>query len=513
MSNRKFEMYEIRTILIRMRSGDSDRCLAKAGLIGRRKAGELRQLAQHLGWLNSSIPLPDNAVLAQSLHTNKSRPKQQISLVEPYRDQVQSWVNQGVQGTTIHQALIRNYQFTGSYESVIRFVRTLKSTMPIPTVILDFAPGEAAQVDFGFGPKLVDLRTGEVLKSWFFVMTLAFSRHQYAEIVLNQKVETWLECHRRAFEFFNSVPRRLIIDNAKCAITKACYYDPVVQRAYGEYAEGYGFKIDPCPPNDPQKKGRVESGIKYVKRNFLPTRHFTDIHDANRQLMSWVLEIAGNRIHGTTKEKPLTLFAAEKPLLQPLPDNPPELATWAKVKVHRDGHVQFEKCLYSVPFRLMGQSLWLKASPLMIRIFKDHRLIATHSRLFKAGARHTLDDHLPPNALAFKLKTPTWCRHQAEKVGPACLELITVLFADRVQHNLRAAQGILSLEKQYGAARLNTACQRALDFNNPRYGTVKDILKKGLDAQPYQEKAFDELANCYTGGGKYSRNTHDLFKH
>ena len=96
------------------------------------------------------------------------------------------------------------------------------------------------------------------------------------------------------------------------------------------------------------------------------------------------------------KEKLLTLFATEKPLLQPLPDNPPELVSWAKVKVHRDGHVQYEKCLYSVPFRLMGQTLWLKASPLMIRIFNDHQLVATHARLFKAGSKHTLDDHLPP---------------------------------------------------------------------------------------------------------------------
>ena len=142
----------------------------------------------------------------------KIKPARQPSLVEPYRDQVQKWVNQGIQGSTIHQALIRNHQFTGSYDSVIRFVRRLKSASPKPTVKLDFAPGEAAQVDFGFGPKLVDRRTGEDLKSWFFVMTLAFSRHQYAELVLNQKVETWLECHRHAFEFFGGVPSRLIYD-------------------------------------------------------------------------------------------------------------------------------------------------------------------------------------------------------------------------------------------------------------------------------------------------------------
>ena len=513
MSNRRFEMFEIRMILVRMRRGDSDRRLSKAGLIGRRKAGELRQLAEHNGWLDTTTPLPDQQTLSQTMASPVSPILSSKSLVEPYRDQVQTWVSQGIQSTTIHQALVRNHGFTGSYDSVIRFTRTLKTILPKPTVKLDFAPGEVAQVDFGFGPKLVDPRTGEEIKSWFFLMTLAFSRHQYAELVLDQKVETWLECHRKALEFFGGVPARLIIDNAKCAITKACYYDPVVQRAYGEYAEGYGFVIDPCPPNDPQKKGRVESGVKYIKRNFLPTRTFIDIHDANRQLMNWVLEFAGNRIHGTTKQKPLTLFATEKPLLQPLPDNPPELASWTKVKVHRDAHVQFDKCLYSVPFRLMGQSLWLKASPLMVRVYQDHHLIATHPRLFITGSRHTCDDHLPPDALVYKMRNPTWCRHQAEKVGPACAELITFLFADRVLHNLRAAQGILSLEKQYGAARLNAACQRALDFSNPRYGTVKSILKKGLDVQPYPEQAFDELSQCYTGSGKYTRKPQDLFKH
>ncbi len=90
-------------------------------------------------------------------------------------------------------------------------------------------------------------------------MTLCWSRHQYAEFVRDQTVATWLGCHRRAFESFSGVPSRVIIDNAKCAITKACVYEPDVQRAYAECAEGYAFKIDPCPPRDPQKKGIVEA--------------------------------------------------------------------------------------------------------------------------------------------------------------------------------------------------------------------------------------------------------------
>jgi len=137
---------------------------------------------------------------------------------------------------------------------------------------LTFKPAEAAQIDFGAGPPITDVYTGEIFKTWFFVMTLCWSRHQYAEFVRDQTVATWLGCHRRAFESFSGVPSRAIIDNAKCAITKACVHEPAVQRAYAECAGGYGFKIDPCPPRDPQKKGIVEAGVKYIKGNFLPLR-------------------------------------------------------------------------------------------------------------------------------------------------------------------------------------------------------------------------------------------------
>jgi hypothetical protein len=260
-------------------------------------------------------------------------------------------------------------------------------------------------------------------------------------------------------------------------------------------------------------KGRVESGVKYVKRNFLPLRTFRDLTDANRQLQQWVLEEAGNRIHGSTYEKPLTRFATEQGLLTPLPDCPPEPATWARVKVHRDAHVQFEKCLYSVPFRLMGQTLWLKATAATVRIYKDHQLLATHPRLFKPGSRSTIDDHMPPEALAYKMRDPQWCLKQAQDIGIACHTLIEHLFADKVMTNLRGAQGVVGLKHKYGPARVEAACQRALDFDNARYGTVKTILKKGLDGLPTPEQTFDSLADSYTGHGRFCRPTHTLLKH
>jgi len=168
----------------------------------------------------------------------------------------------------IHAALVREHGFTGHYSSVRRLIAAVARELPPDTTVrLTFDPGDAAQVDFGAGPELVDLATGQLRRTWAFVMTLAFSRHQYVEFVWDQSVRTWLACHQRAFEWFGAVPARLIIENAKCAITRACARDPEVQRAYAECAEGYGFRIDACPPRDPQKKGIVEAGVKYVKGN------------------------------------------------------------------------------------------------------------------------------------------------------------------------------------------------------------------------------------------------------
>jgi transposase len=501
-------MYEYRQILVRMRLGESDRELAKAGLIGRRKAGRLREIAQAHGWLDASRPLPEDAQLAVALAAPRAQPPVPSSIA-PYAEQVAAWHEQRIAGTTIYRALARNHGYHGSYSAVRRFLQGLAAAHPVATTVLDFSPAEAAQLDFGAGPELIDLDTGEVRSSWVFVMTLCFSRHQYAEIVWRQDVATWLACHRRAFEWFGGVVGRLIIDNPKCAITRACAREPEVQRAYAECAEGYGFKIDALPPREPKKKGRVEAGVKYVKRSFLPLRPFRDITDANRQLHAWIMGEAGNRIHGSTRQAPLTLFAeVEKSLLQPLPDVPPVLATWNRLKVHGNAHVQFEKCLYSVPFRLVRQTLWLKASDATVELYREHELVAVHPRLRVPGQRSTVNDHLPPEALAYKLADPQWCLKQAALVGPHCRALIERLFAHRVLDNLRAAQGVVRMAKRFGAARLEAACQRALAFDSPRYRTVKHILEKGLDqaAQP----DLPALAPVYTGEARFLRDTTKL---
>ena len=512
MAKRRFEMYHYRQALVRMRLGDSDRQIAKSGLMGRRVSATVRGEAAARGWLDTDQPLPPDEELASVFDAPKKQRARQSSSLEPHREQITSWYEDGVQGTTIHHALKRRHGFTGSYSAVRRFLQNLADTTPRVTTVLEFAPGDTAQVDFGQGPQITDVYTGEQFKTWFFIMTLAWSRHQYAELVRDQSVETWLGCHRRAFEHFSGVPARILIDNPKCAITKACYYDPQVQRSYADYAEGYGFLIAPCPVADPKKKGRVESGVKYAKNNFMPLREFRDLVDANAQLMQWVMGQAGNRVHGTTRTAPLTRFAdTEREILKPLPSQTPECARWTTGKLHPDCHVQVEKCRYSAPWRLVGQVLDIRLSETTVRIYQAHELKAVHPRGRGPGYRHTIDDHLPPDAVAYKMRTPQWCLKQAAAAGPHCLRLVERLFEHRVLDKLRAAQGVINLIKRYGPARTDAACQRALYFDNVQYRSVRIILENALDQIVDTEQAFDSLSDAYTGGAKFGRDTKDLF--
>jgi len=498
-------MFQYRQVLVRLRAGDSERDIARARLMGRQKLALVRAVAEEHGWLDPAVDLPDDTVLAAAFR-GEHRASTTVSSVEPWRDLVAQWQAAGVQGKAIHAALCRQHGFRGSYSSVARLLVALRGERPVDvTVRLSFEPGDAAQVDFGAGPMLTH-PDGQPRRTWAFVMTLAHSRHQYVEFVWDQTVATWLGCHRRAFEWFAGVPARLIIDNAKCAITRACARDPLVQRAYAECAEGYGFKIDACPPHDPQKKGIVEAGVKYVKGNFLPTRSFRDLADLNAQVRVWVMDEAGQRVHGTTRVRPLALFELERAWLQPLPAVAPDLGSWHRVSVHRDCHVQFERVLYSAPFTLAGKTLWLRATDAAVALFDDFRHVVTHPRGRRPGERITVRDHLPPHAQAFFAHDRAWCAAQAGEIGPACVRLIQELLSDHIVERLRAAQGVIALARQYGAARVEVACARALAHDSPHYRTVKTILATGADRLP----APAEIAPVYAGA-RFVRDAASLF--
>lgn len=451
--------------------------------VSRKTVAKYREWADREGVLAG--PLPEVADLQARLNRTlpPAPPPRTVSSVEPHRARVVELRRKGVECRAILNRLREESGFRGSYGAVYRFVRALEPATPEAFVRVETPPGDEAQVDFGYAGAMLDPRDRVLRRAWAFVMTLSFSRHQYAEFVFDQEVGTWLRCHRNAFEWFGGVPRRIVPDNLKAAIVKAVLYDPVVQRAYRECAEHYGFLISPCRPRTPEHKGKVEQGgVHYLKRNFLAGRAFRDRSEANEKGLLWCIETAGRRIHGTTREEPLKRFdEVERAALLPLPAAPYAMAIWKKAKLHPDCHVVFEGSFYSAPHRLIGRHLWVRAADSGVTLFFEHEPLASHPRARRPGQRFTLNDHLPPSKVAGLMATPVFCLKRAAEIGPHAADLVGRLLGERPLDRLRTALAILRLAHKYSPRRLEAACQRALRFDETGYGAVKRILIKGLD--------------------------------
>lgn len=473
----------IQEIIRRLRAGQSDRAIHQDMDIHRKTIRRYRQWTMEQNLLEGEMP--DLEKLQELLKATfpQAKPPQNVSSVEPYREIVERLREEGVEAKAIYERL-RERGYEGHYQSVWRFVRRLEGTTSKATVRVERPPGEEAQVDFGYAGKMIDPATDKERRSWAFVMTLSYSRHQYVEFVFDQKVGTWLECHRHAFEFFEGVPQRVVIDNLKAAIIRACWDDPQVQQSYRECAEHYGFLISPNRPRTPRHKGKVEQGgVHYVKRNFLGGREVTDITKANRDGREWCMTTAGERIHGTTKEQPLARFVADQEQLQPLPGTPYDMGEWKLLKLHRDCHVVFQGSYYSAPFTYIGQQLRVRGGNKQVRLYTmDYQLVATHERAEQPGVRRTHPRHLPPEKLPGWLLNRDACREEAAAIGPATSQVVNTLLDDPVIDRLPTVGRLVRLRTRFGDARLEAACQRALRFDDPAYKTVKRILVEGLDA-------------------------------
>jgi len=320
---------------------------------------------------------------------------------------------------------------------------------------------------------------------------LSWSRHLYAELVFDQRIETWLLCHAHAFAAFGGVPATIIPDNLKAAVVRASFGgDPVIQRAYRECAEQYGFRIDPTRPRTPEHKGKVEQGgVHYVKRQFLAGRDPELIDDLNAKLRRWTMETAGHRLHGTTKERPLDRFErVEQAVLLPLPQTPYDPAVWKQMTVYRDCYLSFEGSSYSVPHRLVGQQVCLRAGARTVQVYTgEHELIATHDRATHPGERQTHLDHLPSQKVAGLVLSRESVLLQAEAVGPSTHAIVQDLLEHRPEDRLRSAGRVVRLTETYGQHRVERACARAQHFGETEYPAIKRILDRGLEAAPLTE--------------------------
>ena len=502
MAGRKLEVVDVREILRQLRKGESERQIASRTVTSRNTIARYRDRAKEWELFEGDI-LPTPVALNDILRKADTiiPAKMTVSKAEPYRDLIEEMLKQNCSRQVVFERLKDNHSFDGSYWSILRFINKLEDKNPEAFIRIEVAPGKQAQVDFGYAGQMFDPVEKRLRRAWGFVMILSHSRHQFAKFVFDQKVETWLSLHREAFEFFGGVPEEIVLDNLKAAIVKAAYYDPYVNRAYLELAEHYGFLISPCKVRTPRHKGKVEAGgVKYLKNNFLPVRRFIDIDDGNEKLLLWCME-KGKRIHGTTKRVPLEVFdEVEREALHPLPEKPFEICEWKGCKLHPDCHVVFDGSYYSSPHRLIGKKLWVRATTKEVRIFYEHKQMAMHLRAKRKGERVTLQDHLPPDKVAYRMKTPSWCRERAKEIGENTSLFVETLLSDKPLNRLRATQGVLRLAHKYGPRRLESACSRALYYNEFSYSAVKTILEKGLDKEELQK-----TTSLRSSSGKFAR--------
>jgi len=490
-------MHQLQELIRLHRLGCSGRKIARQLRMSRGTVGQYKTAFKAAGLL-AGCPdeLPETpalaAVLAPHTETKPSAPCQRSSIT-PWTEKITALRTRGAGPTAIHDWLrLHDETYAGSLSSVKRVCARLgRDRGPLPgdvAIPVVTAPGEVAQVDFGYVGKRYDPERGELRKSWIFVMTLGFSRHMFCEIVFDQKISTWLDLHVAAFEFFGGVPAVIVPDNLKAAVIRAAFCvddDPVIQRSYRELARHYGFQIDPAPPRQPQKKGKVESDVGYVKGNFCAAHESVDIHEDRKQLRRWLLEIAARRRHGTTGRPPIELFdEEERAALIPLPKRRWKTVLWRAARLHRDAHIQVDGAFYSAPWRLLGEELWVRCSEHQIAIYHREELLVTHSRVGR-GQRQTLDSHLPEGRSDLRHRSREHWLVRARRIGKEVEDLATAIFdSDDVLLQLRKVQAVVTYLERFPASRAKAACRRALFFACLDYAAIKNILRKGLDLHP-----------------------------
>jgi transposase len=477
-------MTDKREVVRRLRAGDSIRQVSRELGLSRNTVRGYERRARELGLLEPGRAFPEHEVFQELWGEDalEERLPRAESKVAEHEAVVKDLAEKGVDATVIHEVLTSEHDFSGSYSIVQRYVRGLRGD-GIGGVVarVETAPGEEAQVDFGFLGWLRPKEGAEPRKTWVFVMTLSYSRHMFAWLVQDQNAATWQDLHRRAFRFFGGVPRSVVADNLKAAVVRACYDDPEVQRGYRECAEHYGFLIRPARVRKPRDKGKVERQVPYVRNSYWKGRDHELLGDAQEALTRWTLVVAGRRRHGTTRKRPLEAFeAVERAHLLPLPPCEWEPRTYKIAKVHPDCHVQVDGAYYSAPCRLKSKSVLVQASSRLVALFFDGHMVATHL-WGPPGTRRTNPDHIPPEKVRFYVQTPDWCRRRAHEIGPCTAEVIEDLLAVRPVDRLRTVQGILALADRFTSARLEAACRRGLHFGDARRHTLRVILDKGLD--------------------------------
>jgi len=320
-------------------------------------------------------------VLRQSEPMLYRRLRPERTVITPWKDYILERLAAVGYGAQAIFEELRARGYEGSYDSVKRFVSPLRKEADIEaTMRFETPPGSQGQANWG---QCWTTITGKKAKVHLFVLTLGYSRRTYAVGTSDEKLPAFLRSHEEAFEFLGGVPHQIIYDNLKSVVLGRDFegskfeWNPV----FWDFSRYYGFRPHPHRPYRPQTKGKVESGIKYVKR-FLRGKEFASLDQLNAGLLEWITTVADQRIHGTTHRKPAEMFLEEKDLLFSVRGRPGYILEERTIRhVSKDCVVTFQTNRYSVPFRLAGKRVEVLTDGEMIKIYHSGELVSCHARL------------------------------------------------------------------------------------------------------------------------------------
>jgi transposase len=370
-----------------------------------------------------------------------------------------------------------------------------------PTLRQTHTAGERVFVDFaGHTMEVIDGATGEIHRAEVFVAVLGASSYVFVQATWTQSLPDWIAAHVNMLAAINGVPRQIVSDNLRAGITRACFYEPLVNRTYADMASHYGTAVIPARPYKPRDKAKVEVGVQVVQRWILArlrNRRFFSLAELNQAIRGLVddLNIRPMRGWGTTRR---ALYEQlDRPALRELPPIPYEYATWKRCRVNLDYHVEIDKHFYSVPFRLLREEVEARITAKTVEIFHRGKLVATHMYSLRLHKPTTLAEHMPSSHRRYRDWTHERILREAATIGDDTAALAEIILRSRPhpEQGFRSCIGILGLAKRYDAERLDAACARALVLGTRSYSSVATILKNAQDrkaADPEQPSLFHE---------------------
>ena len=489
---REVGLMQVVEILRRWQAGDSARVIARGMGLARDTVRKYLREAERLG-ITPQGPAPTNEQIVALSRLSQTAPPARTApraiQLEPHQQQIAHWLQDDELQLTRVAELLGQQGVPVPYTTLRRYVRDqgLGATTRDTVRMAETAPGEVAEFDFGTLGRLTDLTTGKRHLVWALNIVLVFSRHQFVWPLIRQTLEEVIAGLEAAWRFFGGIPRRVVFDNFPAAVAGADALNPVVTRGFLEYSQARGFLVDPTRPRRPKDKPHTERNVPYVRERLWKGGTFIDLADVRQQAERWCREVAGTRVHGTTRKLPLVVFQdQERTHLLPFDGVPYDVPVWGQVKVHPDHHVAFRYALYSAPYDRgpIGTKLEIRADRDLVRLYRRGELIKTHPRRAK-GERSTDQADYPPERSIYTLRSADYVVRQAAELGP-----FVGLFAERLLSGhfpwakLRQGQKLLRLADRYTATRLDAACERALSVDLIDVTRVERMLKQAIEQEP-----------------------------